>query len=40
MVGGEISTVHDRNENFLQFTYRIGSSHMLLREVPCIYSDS
>lgn len=40
MVGGEIPYVHDRNEDFLQVTYRIGSSLGLLREVPCIYSDS
>jgi len=38
-VGGEIPTVHDRNEDFPQFAYRIGSLS-LLREVPCIYSDS
>lgn len=38
-MGGEIPTVHDRNEDFPQFAYRIGSLS-LLREVPCIYSDS
>lgn len=31
--GGEIPSVHDRNEDFLQFTYRIGSSLRSLREV-------